>query len=434
MTTSKPQSCYVYIQLPGTLEVLTCGRYLLEPSSEGIPTGHFVYGRSYRDNPRAVEIDKFELPLGGGPFQTVRLRGIFGALRDASPDAWGRRIIQKQLGRVDLSELDYLLNSPEDRAGALSFGLHPEPPAPVRRFNRVLQLPLLLAQAERIMSDDDPVESNADPERQTRTLIQPGTSMGGARPKNVVEDDAGLWLAKFPATGDRWNNTAVEAAMLKLAQACGIRAAHARIVKIAGNDVLLVKRFDREKTDDGYLRHRMVSSLTVLRADDDPRSRDNWSYLALADELKRWVGDPDAALEELFRRVVFNCLISNIDDHPRNHALLASATDWMLSPAYDLTPTPVTALDKRDLALELGHYNRYANRQNLLSACARFRLTREEAGAIIDGMKKLVASRWREFVLKVGGSAKDCAAIEAAFDYPGFEYDPRDALSDGGGR
>jgi serine/threonine-protein kinase HipA len=428
MTISKPQSCYVYIQLPGTLEVLTCGRYLLESSSEGIAIGHFVYGRRYRDDPRAVEIDKFELPLGSVPFQTTRLRGIFGALRDASPDAWGRRIIQKQLARSDLSELEYLLNSPEDRIGALSFGLHSDPPAPVRRFNKVLQLPLLLSEAERIMNDAEPATPNPDLQRQAQALIQPGTSMGGARPKNVVEDEEGLWLAKFPAPGDRWNNAAVESAMLELARACGIRTADTRIVKIAAQDVLLVKRFDREKTAEGYLRHRMVSALTALRSDDDPLARENWSYLALADELKRWVGDPDTALAELFRRIVFNCLISNIDDHPRNHALLAPARDWMLSPAYDLTPTPVTALDKRDLALELGRYNRYANRENLLSACVRFRLTREEASVVIDDMKKLIESRWRDFVLKAGGSAKDCAAIEAAFDYPGFEYDPRDAL------
>ncbi len=416
----------MYLQLPGSLEVLTCGRYALERRDDGTALGRFVYGRSYRENPRAAELDKFELPLMPGTFETVRLRGIFGALRDASPDAWGRSVIERQLGRTDLTELEFLLNSPEDRAGALSFGLDRDPPGPVRRFNQVLQLPLLLAAAERVL--EDAVSSDVVSRQQVEDLIQPGTSMGGARPKNVVEDDDGLWLAKFPAPGDRWNSAPVEAAMLELARTCGIHAATPRVERIAGKDVLLVKRFDRERVEGGYLRHRMVSALTALRADDDPLARADWSYLRLADEIKRWVRRPDEDLAELFRRVVFNALISNLDDHPRNHALIAPGTEWMLSPAYDLTPTPVFAVDKRDLALEIGTYNRYANRENLLSQCARFRLSRDRANAIIDGAKTVVESRWREFVRSAGGTEADCGAIERAFVYPGFEYDPRDVL------
>lgn len=428
MTTSKLRDCYVYLQLPGSLNVLTCGRYALELRDDGTALGRFVYGRSYREDSRAVELDKFELPLRPGTFGTVRQRGIFGALRDASPDAWGRRVIEKQVGRTDLSELEFLLNSPEDRAGALSFGLNRDPPGPVRRFNQVLQLPLLLAAAERLSEDGAPASTDPVFRQQVGDLIQPGTSMGGARPKNVVEDDEGLWLAKFPARGDRWNNARVEAAMLELARECGIRAAIPRVVSVAGKDVLLVKRFDRERVEGGYLRHRMVSALTALRSDDDALARADWSYLRLADEIKRWVRRPDEDLEELFRRVVFNALIANLDDHPRNHALIAPGAEWMLSPAYDLTPTPVVAADKRDLALEAGTYNRYANRQNLLSQCARLRLSRDRANAIIDAAKTVVASRWREYVRNAGGTEADCAAVERAFVYPGFEYDPRDVL------
>jgi serine/threonine-protein kinase HipA len=428
MTTSKPASCYVYIQLPATLDVVTCGRYVLDRREDGTTLGRFVYGRSYRDNPNAVELDKFGLPLAAETFETAGLRGMFGALRDASPDSWGRRIIEKQLGATDLTELDFLLNSPEDRAGALSFGLNPQPPPPVRRFNRVLQLEALLVAAEHIMNDEETPTISPGAQRQVAQLVQPNTAMGGARPKNVVEDEDGLWLAKFPAREDRWNNAPVEAAMLDLAQLCGIHTAPSRIVRVAGKDILLIKRFDREKAAAGYLRHRMVSALTVLRSDDDPLARTNWSYLQLADELRRWVKEPLADLEELFRRIIFNALISNVDDHPRNHALIAPGVNWLLSPAYDLTPTPMISMEKRDLALEVGDYNRYANRENLLSQCARFRLTRERAGALIDEMKTIVAARWRALVLKAGGTAADCAAIERAFVYPGFEYAPEDVL------
>ncbi|MCY1018219.1 type II toxin-antitoxin system HipA family toxin [Pyxidicoccus sp. MSG2] len=411
MPTSDDSSCYVYIQLPESMEVVTCGRFVQQGD-----VGRFVYGRSYLSNPRAVELEKFELPLRPGTFETAKLGGIFGALRDSSPDAWGRRVIERQLGHADLTEVDFLLQSPEDRAGALSFGLSTTPPAPVHQFNKVLQLGLLLQEVERI-------EQGLPPSvQQVSDLVNPGSSMGGARPKNVVEDEEGLWVAKFPARSDRWNNAAVEGGMLQLASECGLRAAFARRVHVAGQDVLLVRRFDRRRIGEGYLRHRMVSALTVLRADESPQDRSKWSYILLGDELKRWVRNPDEDLLELFSRMVFNALISNIDDHPRNHALIAAGSEWSLSPAYDLTPMP-QASTERDLAMEVGSaQHRRANRQNLLSECGRFRLSREEATQLIDRMKALVSARWRNVVKECGGTEADVKAIERAFDYEGFEY------------
>jgi serine/threonine-protein kinase HipA len=248
--------------------------------------------------------------------------------------------------------------------------------------------------------------------------------MGGARPKNVVQDGEGFWLAKFPMRGDRWNVSVVEAAMLELARACGIRSADHRLQKIAGQQVLLVKRFDRERLSDGTIkRFRMVSGKTVLRARDGVTQRDEWSYLRLADELQRWVGDPRRDREELFRRMIFNALISNLDDHPRNHALIAPGVEWQLSPAYDLTPAPVRALDRRDLALEVGRQGRWANRGNLLSECLRFGFTTRAANTLIDSMKAIVKGRWQPAVRAQGGTAADLAAIAPAFEYLGFEYE-----------
>lgn len=411
MPTSDDPSCYVYLQLPESMEVVTCGRFVQQGS-----VGRFVYGNSYLANPRAVELEKFELPLRPGIFETARLGGIFGALRDSSPDAWGRRVIERQLGRVDLTEVDFLLHSPEDRAGALSFGPSTTPPAPVHQFNKVLQLDLLLQEVERIEQGLPPSAG------QVGGLVNPGSSMGGARPKNVVEDEEGLWVAKFPARGDRWNNAAVEGGMLRLASECGLRVAHGKLTSVAGQDVLLVRRFDRKRVGEGYLRHRMVSALTVLRSDESPQDRSKWSYILLADELKRWVANPDEDLRELFSRMVFNALISNIDDHPRNHALIAAGSEWSLSPAYDLTPMPQTSTE-RDLAMEVGSaQHRRANRQNLLSECGRFRLSKEEAAHLIDRMKTLVSVRWRDVVKECGGTEADLKAIERAFVYEGFEY------------
>jgi len=368
------------------------------------------------------------LPLAPRRTQTVKLKGIFGALRDASPDAWGRRIIEKHTGRADLTEVDYLLHSPEDRAGALSFGRDKLPPAPIRKFNQVIQLEALLAAAEQFMEDEAAGRPGV-PEQMLK-LLQPGTSMGGARPKNVVEDAEGLWLAKFPDRGDKWNNARVEGAMLALAQECGLRVSRHRIETVAGKDVLLVQRFDRTLTADGYLRHRMVSGLTALGAEDSHGDRAKWSYLLLADELRRRSARSAQDLEELLRRMVFNALISNTDDHPRNHALIVTTDKWELSPAYDLTPNPLTSAEKRDLAMTCGNFNRYANRADLLSQHGQFKLSLAQATAIVNQVQQVVTARWHAVLRQHGATPADCDTLADAFNYPGFELDPVVVLAD----
>ena len=407
--------------MPGSLEVVTCARFERETLRDGRTVGRFVYGRSYRDRPDAVPLDPYHLQVSPGRLETARLGGIFGALRDASPDAWGRRVIEKIHGRADLDELDFLLQGPEDRAGALSFGLGRAPPPPVRDFNRVLKL-AELREIARLFENPDAGQGLPP---QIAQLKNPGTSLGGARPKNVVEDDEGLWVAKFPQRGDRWNNAAVEGAMLTLAARCGIRTPKARVERIGDDSVLLVKRFDRERVEGGYHRYRMLSSLTVLDAEDRSTDRRNWSYLLFADELRRWSERAERDREELFRRVVFNALISNLDDHPRNHAVIAPGRHWQLAPAFDLTPQPAVSIERRDLAMDCGPLGRMARRDNLIAGAPRFGVEAAAANAVIDELKATIQSHWRSDVLRSGGSSGDCAAIEPAFLYAGFEYDTR---------
>ena len=414
MTTA--DRCYVFVQLPGTLEVVPCGRFRAEEKL-GVVAGKFSYLSEYLARSDAVAIDPFELPLKKGTFTTTRLNGIFGALRDASPDAWGRRVIEHVFRVNELSEVQYLLNSPEDRIGALSFSRDETSPAPVQRFNKTLQLAQLLSVAEKILDGVAP-ETIA----QRTDLLSPGTSLGGARPKSVVEDDTGLWVAKFPLRSDRWNSPVVEAAMLSLAGKAGLQVAEHRVERVGKRDVLLVKRFDRERTAGGYLRRRMVSGLTVLQAEDAASDRLAWSYPRLADELGRWCRAPQEQRQELFRRIVFNALISNSDDHPRNHALIAPSADWHLSPAYDLTPSPTVSQERR-LAMQIGERGVSATRANLLSAARRFDLTREQATTEIDRLKDFVLTHWERVVREEGAVNADVAAIASAFDYPGFEYE-----------
>jgi serine/threonine-protein kinase HipA len=261
---------------------------------------------------------------------------------------------------------------------------------------------------------------------QVQKLMLLGTSMGGARPKAVVEDKEGLWIAKFNKPQDKWNNARVEDAMLKLARRCGITSAESKTVRVGDRDVLLVKRFDREKTKKGYLRSRMISALTLLRAEDTPESKLGWSYPALAEEIRRVCADPGAAAKELFRRMCFNALISNTDDHPRNHAIIAKDRAWQLSPAYDLTPTPSVGLE-RDLAMVVGKLGRRATAQNLVTESGRFLLSQPEAKKMVADMEACVRSEWHGIARAAKVSVRDCETIRNAVENEGFSFTAAEA-------
>ena len=413
--------CFVYITLPGETEFVTAARYRRTIDRTGVATGRFVYGKSYLARENAVPIDPLELKLGTKTYETRLLKGVFGALRDASPDHWGRRVIERHFGLPAPDELDYLLHSPDDRAGALGFGLSSEPPAPKRKFNHTIDLGKLQAFADAIIADEElPKEPDAE---QAQELMLQGTSMGGARPKAVVEDDDALWIAKFNRPDDKWNHAKVERAMLELGRACDLQTAESKLTSIGNRDALLVKRFDRQGTEHGYRRARMLSALTLLRAEDTHQDRSKWSYVLLAEELRRISVNPKADAAELFKRMCFNALITNNDDHPRNHAVLALENDWRLSPAYDLIPAMPISVEHRDLALACGDMGRYAHAENLLSQSARFLLEADDARAIVDNMEETVRERWYEICRREGVCDKDCETIRPAFAYEGFRLD-----------
>ncbi len=418
MTSDATNNCYVYITLPNQVESVTAGRFTLSTNRQGIIRGNFVYGKSYLARLDALPLDPIELKLTSKVYETIAMNGVFGALRDASPDYWGRRVIERHVNKSQLSEIDYLLYSPDDRAGALGFGLNQTPPAPKRQFNQTLDLAKLQEIAAAIIKDEElPIDTA---ETQALELMLAGTSMGGARPKAVVEDESGLWLAKFNRFDDKWNSARVEHAMLVLARSCGVHTSESSIVTIGNQDVLLVKRFDREKIQNGYTRSRMISALTLLRAEDSHRSRDKWSYILLAEELRRISAMPKEDAHELFKRMCFNALISNLDDHPRNHAFIAREKNWRLSPAYDLTPTTPLSLERRDLAMICGDEGRFANAHNILSQSGRFLLTIDQAKKTIKEMEETVRQKWYAIMRSAGVSERDCELLNGAFAYPGF--------------
>ena len=403
------RECYVHVQLPGTLRTVPAALLVIEKIGDGTFVGRFRYGDRYLERRDAVTLDPFELPLDNRLREFTAFKGVPGAVRDASPDYWGRKVIEHRLHRAagDLEEIDYMVQGPADGGGYLSFSSELPLKPTARKFNRTHQL------AELIQAAEDIEEGKAVPQHLLDEL-EPGTSMGGMRPKATIEEGERLWIGKFPAKGDPFNLPRVECATLELARRAGIDAARARIQVVGPRDVLMIERFDREHSPKGYFRYGMVSAMTMVGADESISSRPRWSYLLLADQLRRWSTKPDADRVELFRRMVFNAAVTNDDDHPRNHAALRSAKGWQLSPAYDIVPARRLSLEHRDLALTVGDHGRTASIFNLVSQCARFGLSPDEARKMIDAIVAVVGT-WREVFEEHGVAAKDIEHIAPAF-------------------
>ena len=417
---------YVFVQLPGTREIVICGRYEVEELGDE-HIGRFVYGRTYLDRLDAVAIDPVNLPLRDTEFTTVKVNGMFGAMRDTAPDHWGRMVIGRRDRVREHNELDYLLGSSDVRVGALSYGPRQDVPAlDYSRAHSLEDLSAVSAAADalegEIEGEDNPLLADLD------RLLEPSGAMGGARPKTVVIDgDGQLWVAKFPSRGDRWNNAIVEAAFLSLASECGITVPETRIIALDGKKILLVKRFDQEPGGSGSIRRLFLSAHSLLGLEESVTDRLGWSYTDLAHLLRRISSTPGKDATELFRRMVFNALVSNTDDHPRNHAVLGTDTsEWRLSPVFDLVPSNDRSLDDRRLAMTCGvtpGRERWANRLNLVSGAQHFDLGIEEADTLITGMKEIIVGRWEDHVRIHGGTAQDGRNIAHAIAYPGFEYD-----------
>lgn len=410
------QSCYVYIQLPGTTQTVPCASLRVRSIAAGSYEGTFTYGRRYLERADVVALDPFHLPLSTRAQRFTRLKGIPGAVRDASADAWGRRVIQARLQRpeADIPEMEYLLNGPDDGAGNLSFGRTVNPPEPRRPFNRTHQLAALTEAAQRL-------EEDGLMPHEALEQLEPGTSMGGARPKVTVEDQHKLWLAKLPEKDDRHNMQRIESATLELARAAGLRVCRARLQSVGSREALMLERFDREWDADAgtYRRFGLVSGLTVIDAEDGYVGRERWSYLLLADELRRWSVRSVEDRRELFLRMVFNAMVTNNDDHPRNHALVNTRSGWRLSPAYDIVPVPLLSVERRDLALEIGRYGRAASLYNVLSRCEVFGLARSEAESLIEAMLRVVRG-WREFFARQGVEQRSIEMLDQAMLPPSF--------------
>jgi serine/threonine-protein kinase HipA len=404
---------------------VVAARYALEPTAAG-PLGRLVYGRSYLERPESLPLDPVHLPLSEEEFTTTKIGGMFGALRDTAPDAWGRMVLERGRPGRNWTELDYLLEASDQRVGALRYGSRPDAPAPGDRVYAVEDLERLGEAAELLQAD---AAGASGALADVADLLDPSSGLGGARPKASVVDERGqLWVAKLPARGDRRVNAVTEGAYLGLAARCGIRVPPSRVLNVAGRRTILVERFDQAPARGGETRRFYLSAHTLLGLDESVLDRRKWSYLEFAHLLRRISDEPEADVIELFRRMVFNALVTNLDDHPRNHAVIGTATGgWQLSPAFDLVASNAASADNRELAMICGALpgrERWGSRANLVSGCRHFGLTSETAASVIDEIKVVVTASWRAEVRAQGGTDQDCENVAYAIAYEGFELEP----------
>jgi serine/threonine-protein kinase HipA len=379
----------------------------------------FEYDPAWLENPVRFSLEP-ALQLGPGPFYTADDTPMFGAIGDSAPDRWGRVLMRRMERRLadrekrtprTLFEIDYLLLvDDQTRAGALRFKADEGGPflreSDTGRVPPLIDLPKLLSAAQHVI---DERESDED----LRLLFAPGSSLGGARPKaSVREKDGRLAIAKFPRKDDEISTVLWEAVALELAEKSGINVASGRVEKIGKKPVLILQRFDRT----GARRVPFLSAMSMLGAkDNQPRS-----YLEIVDVLRRYGAAPRRDMEALWRRIVFSILISNTDDHLRNHGFLYAGPDgWRLSPAYDLNPVPVdikprvltTAINEDDgtasidLAMEVAEYFE-------LGASATRKIAKQMGGAV---------AQWRQVAKRMGIRDVEIDRMASAFEHADLE-------------
>ncbi len=384
---NKSQGAYVWMWLPGATEPVVAGQIVPEGN-----TLLFNYGQSYLELDDAISLYTPELPLQAGDLPLLTGLSMPGCIRDGAPDAWGRRVLlNKILGAkgkdadvADLGELTYLLESGSDRIGALDFQQSATEYVP--RSPKGATLDELLQSAGKV-EQGIPLTPELD------TALHYGSSIGGARPKALIEDDKKKHVAKFSSTSDIYSVVKVEFIAMWLAELCGLCVASVELTKSSNKDVLLIERFDRIKTDQGWQRRSVLSALTLLGLDE--MMARYASYGDFAEIIRHNFTNAAETLKELFGRLVFNILCSNTDDHARNHAAFWDGSTLSLTPAYDICPQARTGNEAGQSMLISGE-NKQSRILSCLDAAHQFLLSEKEALEIIAQQVSVIIEYWGE--------------------------------------
>ena len=389
MTSSSDKEAFVWIWLPDITKPVVAG--LLEADNDTLV---FNYGQSYlervNDSKPAIPIYEPELPLKAGALPLPEGLTMPGCIRDAAPDAWGRRvIINKKLGlkgpgtdTTELDELTYLLESGSDRIGALDFQRSSS--EYIARAAKNVSIEELIESAERV-EKGIPLTPELD-----QALLY-GSSIGGARPKALIEGRGKKYVAKFSSSTDLYSVVKAEFIAMRLASLAGLNVAPVEIARTANKDVLLIERFDRVPKGKEWARKSMVSALTLLGLDD--MMARYASYETLAEIIRHRFTDPIDTLKELFSRLVFNILCGNTDDHARNHAAFWNGHELTLTPAYDICPQGRTG-NEASQAMLISDNNNLSQLKTCLETANNFRLSAESARMIFEDMTAVIETNW----------------------------------------
>jgi serine/threonine-protein kinase HipA len=376
----------------------------------------FEYDKKWLDHPERFALEP-ALILTEGSFHTGLAHNLFGAFGDSAPDRWGRVLMRrfeaakaKEQNRSvkTLFEIDYLLGvNDEVRQGALRFSVPPLDSlflSPKEKISipPLVELPKLLSATERFIDDHESADD-------LRLLLAPGSSLGGARPKASIRDvDGSLAIAKFPRKDDEFNIVVWEAVALTLAKKAGIKVPSYRLETILGKSVLIINRFDR----DNDIRVPFLSAMSMLGAHDNEQH----SYLEMVYALAQNGAYPDEDMKELWRRIVFTIMVSNTDDHLRNHGFIYERyRGWRLSPAYDINPTPLE-IAPHILTTSIDFNDNTASLDIAMSVAEEFRVKKEEALSIVKEVTSSV-KQWRQVASKFGISKQECDRMSSAFVY-----------------
>jgi serine/threonine-protein kinase HipA len=400
------KEAYAWIWMPGETHPVVAG--ILQRVGTRLL---FNYGRSYLARENAISIYEPELPLQSGEIPLAEGLSMPGSIRDASPDAWGRRVLinrklsvksgvgGEEAATHDLGELTYLLESGSDRAGALDFQTS---------ASRYVPRGMGQASLDDLLRSAEQVEKGVPLSPELDQALQHGTSLGGARPKALLTSEDKKWIAKFSMSTDIYNVVKAEYVAMRLADLAGLNVSPVRMETALGKDVLLVERFDRERVKGGWGRKAFVSALTMFELDE--MMARHASYELLAETIRHRFQNPREELRELFGRLTFNVLCGNTDDHARNHAAFWDGRNLHLTPAYDVCPQSRTGEEAGQGIRIIGINNR-SQLALCLQAAAQFLLSEQEARAIILRQVNTIRAHWAQICDDAKLSAMDRALL-----------------------
>ncbi len=380
--TSEPRQAFVWAWLPGAAEPVVAGRL----DADG-PLVTFTYGRSYLAREDRIPLYLPELPLRRGPISPLA-GAVAGCIADAAPDAWGQRVIlNHRLGvagadTADLGLITYLLESGSDRIGALDFQASASEYVPRAKDRATLAQ---LAESARLVEEGVPLPAALD-----RALLH-GSSVGGARPKALLDAGERRLIAKFSSTTDTYPAVKGEFVAMELARRAGLGVAAVELAPVDGRDVLLVERFDRPGRGE---RRAIVSALTILGLDENGARYA--SYAELANLVRARFTDPVPTLRELFARIAFNVLCGNSDDHARNHAAFWDGAELTLTPAYDVCPQRRAGGETTQAMIIGADGYRFSQVAGCVARASTYMLSEPDAREIVDRQIEVIESQWAE--------------------------------------